>query len=186
MNWTKMTYQDILSIILVILVPVSTIAGAIYIIVTDEIDNPPLYLFLVAIPGALIGAANEIVKVLPPAKLIIEPGSDQPYIRKWEQALKGSDGAVRTVTDIIVPIRIINPNKNRSIDILDVVVAPKDETIHLQLPEINHVQVGDEKKWLFTIGNRAYDELFNDCHQKTIEPKKITDFVIGLREGSLP
>lgn len=59
-----------LIIILILLAPLSAISAAIYEIATGKQD-PTLYLLLVAIPGAFIGAIKELKDsgLLPPSRL---------------------------------------------------------------------------------------------------------------------
>lgn len=102
-------------------------------------------------------------------------------IRKWQQGLAGGD-AVRQVTDIVVTLRIENTDPNKAIDIMDVSIVPQEAGIQLQLPEMREIKVGSEKKWVYPFNAGAYSELFNDGNQKSIEPGKIKDFVIGICE----
>lgn len=168
-------------IVLILLAPLTAIAAAIYEIAIGK-NEPTLYLLLVAIPGALLAALKELKDsgVLPPSRLTVEVNKIA-QAKRWKQAIPGSD-ATRLVTDIVIPIRIQNNDTTRAIDLLDVSVIPKDSAIRLQTPAMREVKIGSEKKWIYTLGDGGWSELFNDGRQKTIEATKINDYVIGLRE----
>lgn len=168
-------------IVLILLAPLTAIAAAIYEIAIGK-NEPTLYLLLVAIPGALLAALKELKDsgVLPPSRLTVEVNKIA-QAKRWEQAIPGSD-ATCLVTDIVIPIRIQNNDATQAIDLLDVNVIPKDSAIRLQTPAMREVKIGSEKKWIYTLGDGGWSELFNDGRQKTIEATKINDYVIGLRE----
>jgi hypothetical protein len=174
--------RRIIIIALILFAPLGVISAAIYEMKTGK-SRPTLYLLLAAIPGAFLAALKELKEsgLLPPSRLGFEVDTSKASISKWQQGLAGSD-AVRQVTDVIIPLRIENTDPNKAIDILDVSIVPQEAGGQLQLPEMREIKVGSEKKWIYPFNSGAYSELFNDSKQKTIEPTKIKDFVIGVCE----
>ena len=174
--------KRIILIVLVLLVPLSTILAAVYELVTGK-NKPTLYLLLVAIPGALIAALKSLKELglLLPSKISFEVYENRAKTHSWLKGFMDSD-ATQNVTDIIIPIRISNKDSEKAVDILDVNVVSTEAGINLDLPEMQEISVGSQKQWAFTLGNSAFPELFNDGKVKTIEPTKIEDYVIGLRE----
>ena len=172
----------IVVIVLILLAPLSAIAAAAYEIVTGK-NEPTLYLLLAVIPGALLAALKDLKEsgLLPPERLKFEVNTGQAYVKRWERVMPGGD-ATQPVTDIVIPVRVENGDPGRAVDILDVRVTPTGPGVHLVVPEQREVKIGAEPKWLFTIGDGGWEELFNDGRQKTVEATKIKDYVIGLRE----
>jgi hypothetical protein len=172
----------IVVIVLILLAPLSAVAAAVYEIVAGK-NDPTLYLLLAVIPGALLAGLKELKEsgLLPPERLKFEVNAGQAYIKRWERAVPGGD-ATQLVTDIVLPMRVENGDPSRAVDILDVAVTPTGAGIHLVVPEQREVKIGGETKWLFTLGDAGWEELFNDGRQKTVEAAKIKDYVIGLRE----
>lgn len=174
--------RRIIIIALILFAPLGVISAAIYEMKTGK-SRPTLYLLLVAIPGAFLAALKELKDsgLLPPSRLGVEVDTSKASIRKWQQGLAGGD-ASRQITDIIVPLRVENTDPNKAIDILDVSIVSQEAGAQLRLPEMREIKVGSEKKWVYPFNSGAYSELFNDSEQKTIEPAKIKDFVIGVCE----
>jgi hypothetical protein len=169
----------VLIIVLILLAPLSAISAAIYEIATGKQD-PTLYLLLVAIPGAFIGALKELKDsgLLPPARLKFSVDSNSK-VKRWSRK---NGEIIQQVTSIVLAIRVENSDSSKAIDILDVSITPLDSGIVFHLPELREVKVGSEIKWLYSIADGAWSELFNDGKQKAIEPKKIKDYAITVCE----
>lgn len=172
----------VLIILLVLLAPLSAISAAIYEIANGKQD-PTLYLLLVAIPGALIGALKELKDsgFLPPNRLKFEVNISHANIKQW-LGINSKNDDTQQITGIVIPIRIENSDPSRAIDILDISIEPVEKDVLFHLPEVHEVKIGSEKKWLYTIAGGGWSELFNDGKQKVIESKKIKDFVIAVCE----
>jgi len=168
-----------LIIILILLAPLSAISAAIYEIANGKQD-PTLYLLLVAIPGAFIGALKELKDsgFLPPNRLKFTLNSNGK-VKRWSRK---NGETIQQVTGIVLAIRIENSDTNKAIDILDVSITPLDSKIVFERPELREVKVGSEKKWLYWIADGGWSELFNDGKQKEIEAKKIKDYTIAVCE----
>lgn len=170
----------VLIIILILLAPLGAISAAIYEIANGKQD-PTLYLLLVAIPGAFIGALKELKDsgLLPPARLkfSVNPSSK---VKRWSRK---NGETIQQVTSIILAIRIENNDSNKAIDILDISITPLDSEIVFERPELREVKVGSEKKWLYWIADGGWSEIFNDGKQRVIEAKKIKDYAIIVCEN---
>lgn len=169
-----------LRVILILLAPLSTIAAAIYEIVTGK-PEPALFLFLAVFPGALLGALKELKDsgLVPPNRLGFEVDTNHTNVKRW---WRKTGEAVQLVTGIVIPIRISNNDSGKTIDILDVSVKPNESQVKFHLPEIREAKIGSERKWIYTIADGGWSELFNDGKQKVIEAKKIKDYVIVVCE----
>lgn len=161
------------------LAPLSAISAAIYEIATGKQD-PTLYLLLVAIPGAFIGALKELKDsgLLPPSRLKFTVNSSSK-VKRWSRK---NGETIQQVTGIVLAIRLENSDSSKAIDVLDVSVTPLDSEIAFHRPELHEVKVGSEKKWLYSIADGGWSELFNDGKQKVIEAKKIKDYTIAVCE----
>jgi hypothetical protein len=153
----------VLIIVLILLAPLSAISAAIYEIATGKQD-PTLYLLLVAIPGAFIGALKELKDsgLLPPARLKFSVNSSGK-VKRWSRK---NGETIQQVTGIVLAIRVENSDSSKVVDILDVSITPLDSEIVLHLPELREVKVGSETKWLYSIADGGWSELFNDGKQK--------------------
>ncbi|NWG08686.1 MAG: hypothetical protein HXY35_18560 [Chloroflexi bacterium] len=169
----------VLIIILILLAPLSAISAAIYEIANGKQD-PTLYLLLVAIPGAFIGALKELKDsgLLPPSRLKFSVNSSGK-VKRWSRK---NGETIQQVTGIVLAIRIENSDSSKAIDVLDVSITPLDSEIVFHRPELHEVKVGSEKKWLYSIADGGWSELFNDGKQKVIEAKKIRDYAIAVCE----
>ncbi len=169
----------ILIIVLILLAPLSAISAAIYEIATGKQD-PTLYLLLVAIPGAFIGALKELKDsgLFPPSRLKFSVNSSDK-VKRWSRK---NGETIQQVTGIVLAIRIENSDSSKAIDVLDVSITPLDSEIIFHRPELHEVKVGSEKKWLYSIADGGWSELFNDGKQKVIEAKKIKDYAIAVCE----
>jgi len=169
----------VLIIILILLAPLSAISAAIYEIANGKQD-PTLYLLLVAIPGAFIGALKELKDsgLLPPARLKFSVNSSSK-VKRWSRK---NGETIQQVTGIVLAIRIENNDSNKAIDILDISITPLDSEIVFERPELREVKVVGEKKWLYLIADGGWSEIFNDGKQKEIEAKKIKDYTIIVCE----
>ena len=165
-------------IVLIFLAPISAIAAAIYEIVTGK-QEPTLYLLLAVIPGAIAGALKELKDsgLLPPNRLVFKVDANHTNIKRW--ARKNGE-AIQQVTGIIIPIRIENSDSGKAIDILDISITSDDSQIKFYRPEIREVKIGSERKWIYTIADGGWSELFNDDKPKVIEAKKIKDYAIAV------
>lgn len=172
----------VITIFLILLAPLSAIAAAIYEIFNGK-QEPTLYLLLAVIPGAIVSALKELRDsgILPPGRLQFKIDVDHASIKRWSHK-KGE--TTQQVTGIVIPIRIENSDPHRTIDILDISIIPNDSQVIFHLPEIREVKIGSERKWIYTIADGGWSELFNDGKQKEIEAKKIKDYVIAVCEYS--
>ncbi len=169
----------VLIIVLILLAPLCAISAAIYEIATGKQD-PTLYLLLVAIPGAFIGALKELKDsgLLPPARLKFSVNSSGK-VKRWSRK---NGKTIQQVTGIVLAIRVENSDSSKAVDILDVSITPLDSEIAFHLPELHEVKVGSETKWLYSIADGGWSELFNDGKQKAIEAKKTKDYAIAVCE----
>lgn len=168
----------ILVIILIFLAPISAIAAAVYEIIAGK-QEPTLYLLLAVIPGAIAGALKELKDsgLLPPSRLVFKVDVDHTNVKRW--ARKNGE-AIQQVAGIIIPIRIENSDSGKAIDILDISITSDDSQVKFYRPEIREVKIGSERKWIYTVADGGWSELFNDGKPKVIETKKIKDYVIAV------
>lgn len=169
-----------LRVILILIAPLSAIAAGIYEMTTGK-QEPVLYLVLAVVPGALLAAYKELKDsgLLHPNRLSLEVCTNHTNVKRW---WRKTGEAVQLVTGIVIPIRISNSDPDKTIDILDVSVKPNEPQVTFHLPEIREAKIGSERKWVYTIADGGWSELFNDGEQKVIEANKIKDYVIAVCE----
>ncbi|MCL4872177.1 MAG: hypothetical protein KJ063_24730 [Anaerolineae bacterium] len=173
-------FMRILVVTLIFLAPISAIAAAIYEIVAGK-QEPTLYLLLAVTPGAIAGALKELRDsgLLPPNRLEFKIDASHANIKKWSRK-KGE--AIQQITDIIIPIRIENSDSGKAIDILDISITSGDSQVKFFRPEMREVKIGSEQKWIYTIADGGWSELFNDGKPTVIEAKKTKEYVIAVCE----
>lgn len=79
------------------------------------------------------------------------------------------------VTSIIILIGIENSDSGKTIDILDISITSGDSQVKFYRPAIREVKIGSERKWIYTVADGGWSELFNGGKAKVTEAKKITD-----------
>lgn len=168
------------TISLVFLTPLAIVFGAIYEIFTNR-KEAALYLIFIALPGAVVAALDQLKRVLPPDRLRIDD-RNHAYALRGEKPIRPGSSVSRQVTDIVIPIRLLNIDSERAIDVLDITTEPLDEGIEFSIPEMEEVLLGNQVQHRYIVADECFSELFNDGTTKTIEAMKIKDYVICLRE----
>ena len=171
-----------LTMIVLLLAPISATGGLIYKIAAGEIKDPTFYLLVVILPSSILPAVKELRSVIPPDRIT---ATIQSGIRgkQWEQASNWDEQSSRKLTSLYIPIRLANDDSEKSVTLYDVKVTEKSRNVNLAPPQKADVPIAGKRQWMFLACDLAFADIFNSSQTEVPNNSRIDTQLIIQEEG---
>lgn len=167
--------------VLALATPLGIVAGLAYKVRAEEITDPVFFLLLILVPTSLFSCAVQLRRVLPPARARFA-WREGIRAKHWEQALGGDPRHMRQVTSLVVPIRLLNRDAEKSLTLSDVKVRDTLSGTVLGPPPPTHIAIGDEARWMHMACEMVFAEVFNVA-DTTLPPASFKDIALVTQEN---
>ena len=168
---------------LAILTPLGVIAGLAYKVQIEEITDPIFLLLLVLVPTSLFSCVIQLRRVFPPARIGFA-WREGSRAKHWEQALGGAPNHMRQVTSLVIPIRLLNRDSEKSLTLLDIRVKDTLSNTMLSPPPPTRIAIGNEARWMHMACEMVFAEVFNAA-DAILPPASFKDSVLVIQENGL-